>query len=275
MSLNRNYTELYVVVGGLGAVNKEHEVRQIERVSKITETQGKTIRCNDIFLPSVEQEHPVRTVLTMGVAGIGKTVSTNKFALDWAENKHNDILDFVFPLSFRDLNLIQKTISVLELLVLFFPQMKEVQKLDTLKVLFILDGLDESRLPLDFNCELVTDVSQPTTIQALLTNIIRGTLIPSALVWVTSRPVATNQIPCDCVDLVTEVRGFSDLQKEEYFMRKISNQQLAQRIFSHVKSTRSLHIMCHIPIFCWLIATVLEKEFTRTETQHCLKTLTQ
>ncbi|CAL8303196.1 unnamed protein product [Lota lota] len=277
MSLNKNYTELYVVVGGVRAVNQEHEVRQIERMSQITETQEKTIRCNDIFRPSAEQEHPVRTVLTMGVAGIGKTVSTSKFALDWAEDKHNHILDFVFPLSFRDLNLIQKITSVSELLLLFYPEVKEVQRLDTLKVLLILDGLDESRLSLDFECELVTEVSQQATIQVLLTNIIRGTLLPFALVWVTSRPAATNQILGECIDLVTEVRGFSDLQKEEYFKRKISDERLAEQILSHVKSTRSLHIMCHIPVFCWLIATVLEKEFTKTTTQsqHRPKTLTQ
>ncbi|XP_056432732.1 NACHT, LRR and PYD domains-containing protein 3-like [Gadus chalcogrammus] len=278
ISLDKKYTELYVVVGGVRAVNQEHEVRQIERVSQITETQEETIRCNDIFCLSDKQEHPVRTVLTMGVAGIGKTVSTSKFALDWAEDKHNHNLDFVFPLSFRDLNLIHKPTSVSELLLTFYPQVKEVQRLDTLKVLLILDGLDESRLSLDFKCELVTEVSQQTTIQVLLTNIIRGTLLPFALVWVTSRPAATDQIPGECIDLVTEVRGFSDLQKEEYFRRKISDQRLAEQILSHVKSTRSLHIMCHIPVFCWLIATVLEKEFTKTtrqSQQQTPKTLTQ
>ncbi|XP_043089584.1 NACHT, LRR and PYD domains-containing protein 3-like [Puntigrus tetrazona] len=74
---------------------------------------------------------------------------------------------------------------------------------------------------------------------------------------------------------VTEVRGFNEPQKEEYFRKRISDQSMADRIISHLKSSRSLFIMCHIPVFCWISATVLEKILSRAETGEIPKTLTQ
>lgn len=277
--LNQIYTELYITEGGCGDVNKEHEVRQIEKVSKKCVTQEKSIHCSQLFVPQPGRERPIRTVVTRGVAGIGKTVSANKFTLDWAEERGNTDLDFVFPLSFRELNLMRKkSFSLVELLCIFFPEIKDVGVFDSPqnKTLFILDGLDESRLYLDFNkSEILSDVTQPTSIAVILVNLIRGRLLPLALVWITSRPVASGQIPVEFVDLVTEVRGFDNLQKDEYFRRKISDTSLANRVIAHVKSCRSLHIMCHIPVFCWMAASVLEKKLATKDSKETPKTLTQ
>uniref|UniRef100_A0A667YW84 B30.2/SPRY domain-containing protein n=1 Tax=Myripristis murdjan TaxID=586833 RepID=A0A667YW84_9TELE len=278
--LNKIYTELYITEGGSGEVNNEHEVRQIESASKIKMTLERTIQCNNIFVPLPGQDHLIRTVITRGVAGIGKTISTNKFSLDWAEERANKDLNFVFPLSFRQLNLMnKKVLSLAGLLGVIFPETKDLgifKSHDKYKMLFILDGLDESRLSLNFhNSEIVSDVTVPTTIDVLLTNLIRGSLLPSALVWVTSRPAATGQIPPECIDLVTEVRGFNNSQKEEFFRRKIGDENLANRIISHVKSCRSLHIMCHIPVFCCMAATVLEKNLATMDSKDMPKTLTQ
>ncbi|XP_051719283.1 protein NLRC5-like [Ctenopharyngodon idella] len=276
--LNEIYTELYITESESGEISNEHEVRQIETQSRRAATEDTPIQCNDIFRPLPGQDKPIRTVLTKGVAGIGKTVSVQKFILDWAEGKENQDVQLIFPLPFREINLMKdKTLSLSDLLHVFFPETKEMEiSSDKYKVLFIFDGLDECRLSLDFQSDVrLCDVSESASVDVLLMNLIAGNLLPSALIWITSRPAAADLVPSECVHRVTEVRGFSDQQKEEYFRKRISDQSLANTIITHLKSSRSLYIMCHIPVFCWISATVLEKMLSEAESGEIPKTLTQ
>uniref|UniRef100_A0A8C5A104 NACHT domain-containing protein n=1 Tax=Gadus morhua TaxID=8049 RepID=A0A8C5A104_GADMO len=263
--LHEVYTEIFITQRGSGEVNKEHEVRLIETSSRKPAMEETPIRCEDIFKPLPGQDQPIRTIMTTGVAGIGKTVLTRKFTLDWAEGKTNKDIHFTFLLTFRELNLLRgKEFSLVELLHHFFIETKVagICRFDQFQVVFILDGLDECRLPLDFqNNPIWTDVTKSTSVDVLLTNLIRGVLLHSARIWITTRPAAANQIPDECVDMVTEVRGFTDPQKEEYFRKKFKEQMLASTIISQVENSRSLHIMCHIPVFCWITATVMADIF--------------
>ncbi|XP_038563554.1 NLR family CARD domain-containing protein 3-like isoform X7 [Micropterus salmoides] len=276
--LNRIYTELYITEGQSEEVNTQHEVRQLETASKKKTLHETPIKCHDIFKALPGQQRQIRVVLTNGVAGVGKTFTVQKFTLDWAEGSENQDVSLLVLLSFRELNLIKdEQYSLLTLLHVFHPTLQKVpaEKLAVCKLLFIFDGLDESRLSLDFhNNEVVSDVTQKSSVNLLLTNLIKGNLLPSALVWITSRPAAANQIPPSCVDRVTEVRGFTDAQKEEYFRRRVSDEELSSRIISHIKTSRSLHIMCLIPVFCWITATVLEHMLTTEQRGELPKTLT-
>ncbi|XP_050925817.1 NLR family CARD domain-containing protein 3 isoform X9 [Lates calcarifer] len=276
--LNRVYTELYITEGQSDDVKTQHDIWQLETASKMETLLNTPIKCHDIFKALPNQQRCIRVVLTNGAAGVGKTFSVQKFTLDWAEGLENQDVSLLVLLSFRELNLIRdEQYSLLTLLHVFHPTLQKVtaEKLAVCKVLFIFDGLDESRLSLDFNnTKAVSDVTQKSSVNVLLTNLIQGNLLPSALIWITSRPTAANQIPPSCVDRVTEVRGFSDDQKEEYFRRRFSDEELSSIVISHIKTSRKIHVMCQIPVFCWITATVLEHMLTTDQRGELPKTLT-
>uniref|UniRef100_A0AAQ4RVU1 B30.2/SPRY domain-containing protein n=1 Tax=Gasterosteus aculeatus aculeatus TaxID=481459 RepID=A0AAQ4RVU1_GASAC len=277
--LNEIYTELYITEGGTAEVNQEHEVRQIETASRRPARPETTIRQEDLLKASAGGEEPIRTVMTKGVAGIGKTVLTQKFTLDWAEDKDHQDIQFTFPFTFRELNVLrEKKFSLVGLVHHFFSETRAagICRFEEFQVVFIFDGLDECRLPLDFhNNEILTDVTEISSVDVLLTNLIRGKLLPSARLWITTRPAAAHQIPPECVGMVTEVRGFTDPQKEEYFRKRFRDEEHASSLISHIKTSRSLHIMCHIPVFCWITATVLEEVLKTREGGELPKTLTE
>ncbi|XP_034713614.1 protein NLRC3-like [Etheostoma cragini] len=280
--LNRIYMELQIKEDESGEANEQPEFRQIEAPSQNPKQQSgseTTIRSEDIFKPILGRDKPVRTLVTKGVAGIGKTVLTQKYILDWAEDKSNHSIQFIFPFTFRELNLLKaKKFSLVELLHHIFTETKEagICRFENFQVVFIFDGLDECRLPLDFHTsEIVTDVTESTSVEVLLTNLIRGKLLPSARLWITTRPAAACQIPPEYVDMVTEVGGFRDPQKEEYFRRRYSDEEQAKKIISHIEASRSLHIMCRIPVFCWITSTVLDHVLKTTEREELPKTLTE
>ncbi|KAJ0060262.1 hypothetical protein NL108_006166 [Boleophthalmus pectinirostris] len=277
--LDQTYTELYITEGWRQGVDTQHEVRQLGSQLKRNATNDHPIRVHDIFRPLPPDDKPVRVVLTSGVAGVGKTFSVWKFCLEWAKAAENQDLDLVVPLFFRELNLLQqKKLSLQEMVRDFHPDLthQTSSKILTQKrIIFILDGLDESRLPLNFRCEQISDITVRAEVNTLLVNLLRGTLLPSALIWMTSRPAAVGQIPSWCVDRVTEVRGFfTDAQKKEFFSRRFTDERQCKTILSHIRVSHSLYTMCQIPVFCWITASVLEHMLETPDTEFLPQTLT-
>lgn len=280
--LSKIYTELHIIQGESEQVNKEHEIWEIQDKARSQKAEGTKINCNDIFKSIPEDRvssgqdrgevRAVRTVMTKGIAGIGKTVSVKKFILDWADGRANQDLDFILVLPFRELNLVIDGQFSLETLVKdFHPELKSIAVARVFanhKVLFIFDGLDESQLQLNFKTtERLTDATKETSVDTLVTNLIREHLLPSALVWITSRPGAIKRIPRQYVYQWTEVRGFNDPQKLQYFRKTVEDKAVAERIINHITMFRSLYIMCHLPIFCWFAAKVLARLLKKDDPQ--------
>ncbi|XP_057177480.1 protein NLRC3-like isoform X2 [Triplophysa rosa] len=278
-SLNKIYTDLYVTSE---QVNTDNELMQIVLASRHRELPEEQVKYTNLF-EQAEEDQRIRTVLTKGVAGIGKSVSVQKFILDWAEGTANQDITFIFPLPFREINLQEKErLSLMDLVRQFFPETKglNLARNEKFKILFVLDGLDECRLPLKFTAnEICRDVTLKVPLDVLLTNLINGNLFSSALIWITTRPAAASKIPNECIHRVTEVRGFDDVQKKEYFRKRFPDTTLADEIIKHVVENKSLFIMCYIPVFCWISATVLqnilEERLQVSDTDDMPKTLTQ
>ncbi|XP_054864061.1 NACHT, LRR and PYD domains-containing protein 12-like [Amphiprion ocellaris] len=290
------YTELYITAGRDVHVNTQHEVLQIDKVWKPSDTETQ-IQPRDIFKHPSGKDIPIRTVLTNGIAGIGKTFLVRKFVLDWAEERTNQDVHLIFPFTFRALNSLQgQEFGLAELIHFCIKETKDITvealnyiftalqssgtssyKKSRFKLLFVFDGLDESRLHLDFDVNNIRslDVTKSTKIEVLLRELISGNLLCSARLWITTRPAAANQIPQNLVNTTTEVRGFTDPQKEEYFRKRFRDEEQTSSIISHMKKSRSLHIMCHIPVFCWITATVLEELLETREGGDLPRTLTE
>lgn len=292
------FTELFITAGGDVHINKQHEIMQIDVPKGAVAEDEKTITLSEIFKDPTGKRQRIRTVLTNGIAGIGKTVLVKKFVLDWAEKRTNQDVHLLFPLTFRELNELKgRSFSLAELIQECVWEAKAIktQKLDDIftklqesgnrdydtsefRLVFVLDGLDESRFDLDFDrsedLPIHSDVTQQTSVAVLVTELIKGTLLPCARIWITTRPAAASKIPTELISSMSEVRGFNDAQKVEYFQKKFPVEEQSSRIISHIRSSRSLFIMCYIPVFCWITATVLTDVLKTSEKVELPKTLT-
>uniref|UniRef100_M3ZHY3 Protein NLRC3-like n=1 Tax=Xiphophorus maculatus TaxID=8083 RepID=M3ZHY3_XIPMA len=279
-SLKSIYTTLFITTGDNDGRNVEHEYRQLKNAHKNQPLHDSTVNLSELFQSVPAQEKPNRTILTKGVAGIGKSFAAQKFILDWAEEETNQDIDFVFSLAFRELNLSVGEKSLHELLTEFHPSLrplKDSQDYAKTKIIVILDGLDENRYQLDFQkSDKVTSADDVASVGDLVVNLIQGNLLPDANIWLTSRPAAASQIPAEYIDMVTEIRGFTDAQKLEYFTKRFGDDSsLTERITSHIQSSQSLDIMCQIPVFCWISAVLFQEVFSRNEETEIPQTLTE
>nr|XP_061796663.1 NACHT, LRR and PYD domains-containing protein 12-like [Nerophis lumbriciformis] len=280
------YTELDVIYGAEVSPDERHEVLQMETCTAVKES---ILPC-DIFKSPDGTQRLIRTLLTVGFAGIGKTFLVRKFVLDWATRNSNQDVHFIFPFTFRELNMDKgKSFTLAELIRLYLWHMSEgtLNKIfadlqmsgrrdyesSRIKILFVLDGLDECCFKMDLknHTKVDIDLKKAYPLEVLLAHLVKGNLLPCARVWITTRPASARDIHSDFIDSRTEVRGFTDSQRLEYFRKRFPNEE---RVIEHIRKSRTIFIMCHIPIFCWLTSTVLQDHLDKRKEGELPTTLT-
>ncbi|RVE55559.1 hypothetical protein OJAV_G00235060 [Oryzias javanicus] len=268
--LNDIFVDLHIT-----EARNEHRRKEVGASSRKKPKPPRSIRMEDVLKPG--RDTSARIVLTKGAPGVGKSILTQKFTLDWAGRRDTDDIHFVFPFKFKMLNK-QKDLkrNFVDLIHDTFGDIRDsgIASFDEFRILLILDGLDECQLPLDFKKnETLSDICTETSLDVLLTNLIKGNLLPFAQIWITTRPAAAARIPAKFVGLVTEIRGFSDASKEAYFWKRIKNKEQASRVISHVRAYESLYRMCHLPHFCRVTIKVLEDKMKSGEEEEFPKNI--
>ncbi|XP_015196700.2 NACHT, LRR and PYD domains-containing protein 3-like isoform X1 [Lepisosteus oculatus] len=279
-STNKNFTHPWLTEGVLGPAGHTHEV--LEAFHGFNErAEGKTIQLADIFNATPTEQLGTcrpRVVVTRGIAGIGKTACTNWLIHSWVSGSSLTQFDFIFPLPFRELSLLPAghLYNLTSLLHSYYPYLDCFEQILTSpsRCLFIFDGLDECQFSLDFtSCPEHCSFSEPALPVCLVVNLIRGHLLPCASVWITSRPAALACLPVHCIDRMTEIQGFLDWQKKEFFCRRLGS--CGKDIVAQLKKQRTLYNMCYIPAFCWLVAIILERSPVMIEEKCMPQNLTE
>ncbi|XP_072890925.1 NACHT, LRR and PYD domains-containing protein 3-like [Hemitrygon akajei] len=223
-----------------------------------------------------------------GVPGIGKTTMVQKIVYDWATGKIYQQFQFVLSFKFRDLNTINCTINLSNLVLFFYPYLGNVLKSlwkNPEGILFIFDGLDEFNDTIDFaDSRRNTDPQDSCTdpefrckVSDIVYSLIQGKLLPGCSVLVTTRPTVLHLLKKAKIGVWAEILGFVGEERKEYFIRHFEDQTVAAAVFKHVKENEILYTMSYNPSYCWILALALGPFFTQRvrDPQRVPKTITQ
>uniref|UniRef100_A0AAQ5XYE7 NACHT domain-containing protein n=1 Tax=Amphiprion ocellaris TaxID=80972 RepID=A0AAQ5XYE7_AMPOC len=275
--LNISSRTLLLVDGLSDLQQKEHDLMQVGVTRGGKRNHLRQLGLVKLFEPLTRVSVPPRVSLTVGVAGIGKTTWVRHFIRQWSQGAICTDVHFVLPFTFCELNSMEK-LSAEKLVKMSFPHLTDPSLVlnSSCRTLIILDGLDEFRCTLNFSdAAPCNDPKKEVSIDDLITNIIRGNLLPDVAVWVTSRPAVASLIPGGLVDRVTEIPGFSPNEVQIFLNHHFSERDFGSKIWAHLESNQILMVMCYIPCICWIVADTL-LYIMQGETQESLpKTCTE
>ncbi|XP_053327743.1 NLR family CARD domain-containing protein 3 [Spea bombifrons] len=244
---------LLMVEGLTDAQLQEHDFIQLE-LGETGRGTPRKLSLEKLLMPLSLVTLPPRVTLTLGVAGAGKSTLVRLFVERWIRGEVCPNITCVMAVNIWELNIYDR-LSVERLVRLACPRYSAPPA----GSLLILDGLDGLRNPLDFSESIAcTDSKKELPPECIITNILRGNLLPETSVWVTSRPGAAACIPGGLVDRMTEIPGLGTGDIATFLRRLLPGSNgLAQRVWDHLQSHRSLLTLCSVPGLCHLIGTSL------------------
>ncbi|XP_008850752.1 NACHT, LRR and PYD domains-containing protein 2 [Nannospalax galili] len=210
-----------------------------------------------------------RTLVLQGLAGTGKTTLVKKLMLEWTKGRQGQIFDCAFYISCREINHIESG----TLVGLLCEDVFDCEKCISLplaqaqEVLFVVDGLDELRAPRGgLICDISGDWDAEVSGVILVSSLIKRKLVPHATLLVTTHP-DTLHVLRHMVEqpLFLEVKGFSEQEKQEYFLRHFRDEQRALRALDAMRCSSALFDLASAPAVCWVVCTCLERQMEKGE----------
>lgn len=265
--LDSIFTELEIKSFIDNCPNIEHEVVTIQQPHI---RKGEEVLMKNAFSADWNERTYEQLILLSGLAGSGKSMIVKKLIYDWSMQKSHENITLMFPLPIKELK--QKfgdnAISFLDILHTLYPETKKL-KIDHYKrtdcsIMYVFDGLEEIAEEVDVhNALLVFDMEEPAKLSVLIANIFRGQLLRVGYCLMATRKLVDFYIPWDTHHLEYNITGFKEGMKDEYFKKRFRDKGQASRVIAYVKSSKTLHIMCHLPIFCVLVADMCQSIFKK------------
>ncbi|XP_076986886.1 NACHT, LRR and PYD domains-containing protein 7-like [Tamandua tetradactyla] len=211
--------------------------------------------------PKTSMEPTPHTVVLQGAAGVGKTTLAKKLMLDWTEDTLTPTFKCTFYLCCKELNRMGPC-TFAELISKDWPELQDAIPevlAQPQKVLFIIDGFDELRVP---SGALIHDIcgdwKKEKPVPVLLGSLLKRKMLPEATLLITTRPWALRELQLLVEQLlIVEVDGFLELDRKEYFLKYFKDEDQALRAFDLMRSNVVLFSMGSAPLVCWIVCSCL------------------
>ena len=197
-------------------------------------------------------------ILLEGRPGSGKTTLVHKIMKDWTKGKVLVNARWVVLITLRDLN--NREVETLYDVLTYFCQndegvSKDVERDNGEGLCLVIDGLDEYQ-PQDKNSSPIYQV-------------LYKTILPKAMVIVSSRPAATKDLKWEKLTIKIEVFGFTQEQIDEYIdyfpFGSISSDSDVNKIYpaklkKYLHSNPIIFNMCYLPVHAAMICFLFKSK---------------